>query len=111
MCGRFVVPDSVGQASRDEALLSQADPARDVLGPASVSHPDGIAQMRQTLTDAGVEVVDRPGAMAYSPGLSPGQPGQMIIDPDASYSAWLHEYQHAMDDQAIGWGGMQSLFD
>ncbi|AGH85372.1 hypothetical protein A3768_0634 [Ralstonia solanacearum] len=35
----------------------------------------------------------------------------MIIDPDASYSAWLHEYQHAMDDQAAGWGGMKSLFD
>ena len=77
--------------SRDEALLSQADPARDVLGPASVSHPDEIAQMQKTLTDAGVEVIERPGAMAYSPGLSPGQPGQMIIDPDASYSAWLHE--------------------
>ena len=35
----------------------------------------------------------------------------MIIDPDASYSAWQHEYQHALDDQSIGWGGMKSLFD
>jgi hypothetical protein len=103
--------NTTGQLARNEALLTEADPARDVLGPATLSHPEEIAQMRQTLEAAGVEVVDRPGAMAYSPGLSQGTPGQMVIDPEASYSAWLHEYQHAMDDQAIGWGGMRTLGD
>lgn len=101
----------VGQLGRDEALLSEADPARAVLGPATESHPEEIAQMRQALTDAGVEVRDRPDAMAYAPGLRPGEPGQFVIDPDASYPAWLHEFQHAMDDKAAGWGGMRALMD
>ncbi|MEZ0190471.1 PAAR domain-containing protein [Ralstonia solanacearum] len=101
----------LGTPSRSVALLTEADPAREVMGSATVSHPAEIAQMRGALADAGVEVIDRPGSMAYSPGLREGEPGQMIIDPDASYSAWLHEYQHAMDDKAVGWGGMKSLFD
>jgi hypothetical protein len=96
---------------RSKQFLTEADPARAIMGPGYQSHPAQIAQMRQALSDAGVQVIDRPGSMAYSPGLRAGEPGQMIIDPDASYSAWLHEYQHAMDDQAIGWGGMKSLFD
>jgi uncharacterized Zn-binding protein involved in type VI secretion len=97
--------------SRGTALFTEADPAREVLGTALNSHPVEVAQMRQTLADMGVEVIERPGSMAYSPGLRTGEPGQMIIDPDASYSAWLHEYQHAVDDQASGWGGMKALFD
>ncbi|CBM09907.1 PAAR domain-containing protein [Ralstonia solanacearum] len=103
--------ENTGTPSRSVALLTEADPAREVMGPATMSHPAEITQMRGSLSDAGVEVIDRPGSMAYSPGLREGEPGQMIIDPDASYSAWLHEYQHAMDDQAVGWGGMKSLFD
>lgn len=104
-------PKPAGAPPRDRALLTEADPARQVMGPATATHPAEIAKMRKALTDAGVEVIERPGSMAYAPGLSKGAPGQMIIDPEASYSAWLHEFQHAMDDQAIGWGGMKSLFD
>lgn len=103
--------EGVGQLGRGEALLSEADPARAVLGPATESHPEEIAQMRQALTDAGIEVLERPGAMAYAPGLRPGEPGQFIIDPEASYPAWLHEFQHAMDDKAAGWGGMRGLMN
>jgi hypothetical protein len=103
--------NAAGQLRRTTALLTDADPARAVLGPGVLSHPEEIAAMRQSLEEAGVEVIDRSGAMAYSPGLQEGVPGQMLIDPDASYSAWLHEYQHAIDDQAIGWGGMKTLFD
>lgn len=87
----------------DERML-QADPVFAVLGLASKSHPTEIAEMMAELEKDSVEVVRRKGALAYSPGLRPGQPGQMIVDPDASYSAWLHEFQHTMDDKAIGWG-------
>lgn len=97
--------------TRSTALFTDADPAREVMGAAVTSHPQEVAQMRNALADMGVEVIDRPGSMAYSPGLRAGEPGQMIIDPEASYSAWRHEYQHALDDQAAGWGGMKSLFD
>ncbi|MFV8601438.1 PAAR domain-containing protein [Ralstonia pseudosolanacearum] len=106
-----LLSENTGTPSRSVAFLTEADPAREVMGPATASHPTEIGQMRGSLSEAGVEVIERPGSMAYSPGLREGEPGQMIIDPDASYSAWLHEYQHAMDDQAAGWGGMKSLFD
>ena len=67
--------------------------------------------MRKAMEEAGVEVRERSGAMAYAPGLRKGDPGQVVIDPDASFSAWTHEYQHFLDDQAAGWGGMGDLFD
>jgi hypothetical protein len=82
----------------------EADPARRVMGPAWRSHPEEVASMRRTIEDAGVEVIERPDALAYAPGLRRGEPGQFYIDPNASYSAWLHEYQHFLDDQAAGWG-------
>jgi hypothetical protein len=89
----------------------EADPARNVYGPGTVSHPEEIARMRQELANAGVQILDQPGTIGYGPGTSPGKPGQISMDPNASYSAWLHEFQHAMDDQAIGWGGFRTLYD
>jgi hypothetical protein len=49
--------------------------------------------------------------MAYSPGLSPGNPGQLIIDHNASYIVLVHEYQHYLDDAAGGFQGMRQLYD
>jgi hypothetical protein len=100
-----------GQLARDEALLADADPARRVLGAAAESHPEEIAAMTNEMEAAGVETVEREGAMAYQPGLRGGEPGKILMDPQASYSAWLHEYQHFLDDRAAGWGGMRQLFD
>lgn len=40
--------------------------------------------------------------MAYAPGMTDGSPGQLIIDPDASLSVLMHEYQHFLDTQAEG---------
>jgi uncharacterized Zn-binding protein involved in type VI secretion len=98
-----------GQLPRKLAYLAEADPARRVLGPASKSHPEEIAKMRKAMEEAGVEIKDRPGALAYSPGLRRGEPGQVYLDPDASYSAWKHEYQHFLDDKADGWSGMGGI--
>ena len=47
-------------------------------------------------------------SMSYSPG-SLGTPGHLIMDPEASYSAWLHELRHLADDEASGWQGMSIL--
>ena len=49
--------------------------------------------------------------MAYGPNPTPGRPGQLIIDPDASYSAWSHEYQHFLQDRTSGWQGTRMLAD
>lgn len=82
-----------------------ADPLRKH-GSARATHPDGWDAAMREAEEAGVEVVLRDGVMAYGPGLSPGRPGQMLLDPDASYGALLHEMQHLRDDRAAGWAGM-----
>ncbi|GFE51947.1 hypothetical protein So717_37000 [Roseobacter cerasinus] len=101
----------MGRIPRSSAFMKDADPARRVMGPATRSHPNEIAAMKAELEKAGVEVIERPGAMAYGPSGSGGKPGQFIIDPDASYSAWSHEYQHFLQDRASGWQGMRILTD
>ncbi|WP_073279430.1 hypothetical protein [Anaerocolumna jejuensis] len=35
----------------------------------------------------------------------------MVIDPETSYSALVHEYQHYLDDAAGGFQGMRQLYD
>ena len=45
--------------------------------------------------------------MAYAPALSPGMAGQFMIDEEASYSAWMHEYKHFCDDRDDGFLGMR----
>lgn len=60
---------------------------------------------------AGVEITFRSGGLAYGPSPSPGRPGVLILDPDASYGALLHEMQHMRDDQAAGWAGMRGWFE
>ncbi|WP_157172073.1 hypothetical protein [Nocardia higoensis] len=42
---------------------------------------------------------------------SPGKPGQLIIDPEASYGAWLHETRHMLDDMESGWRGFRMMAD
>ncbi|MCT4687736.1 hypothetical protein, partial [Vallitalea sp.] len=88
-----------------------ADPMRDFAGSGIDSNPNEWNAIVKQLRDDGVEVIYRDGAMAYSPGLSPGEPGQLIIDPNASYSALVHEYQHYLDDLAGGFQGMRQLYD
>lgn len=50
----------------------------------------------------------RPRTMAYGPD-SLGSPGQFIIHPNASISAWKHEFQHFLDDKASGYQGRSLL--
>lgn len=59
----------------------------------------------------GITIKMRPGSMGYSPSLSKGNPGVLIMDPEASYSAWLHELKHIEDDEASGWSGFQLIQD
>jgi hypothetical protein len=47
--------------------------------------------------------------MAYGPSPSSGRPGQLLLDPDASYGALIHEMQHMREDREAGWAGMAGL--
>jgi hypothetical protein len=92
--------------TRDTHLYhGDADPLRKH-GPARETHPaEWDAAMREA-ADAGVEVIIRDGAMAYGPSPRRGDPGQIVLDPDASYGALLHEMQHLREDRDAGWLGM-----
>ena len=84
----------------------------DVTGPAEQSHPTEIAAFLKEIEASGVELIrhDREN-LGYSPGLSPGKPGQLFISNGASYSAWCHEMQHMRDDRDAGWEGMRVMMD
>lgn len=97
---------------RSNYFNSIADPVADILGAASKSHPERLKNIMLDLKNKGVEIVFRSDeALGYSPGLSKGQPGQVIIHENASISAWEHEYIHFLNDQENGFLGMSSLFD
>ena len=86
-------------------LHADADPLR-VLGAALETHPDEFQAVMARLDSAGVEVDLRPGSMSYSPGAD-GKPGRLILDPEASYGAVLHEMSHFSDDESAGYPGMR----
>jgi hypothetical protein len=87
---------------RDARLLhADADPLR-AFGSASETHPAELRAAMTRLDAAGVEVDMRPDTMSYSPSAVAGQPGRLILDPEASYGAVLHEMSHFADDEAAG---------
>ena len=76
------------------------------MGSAEESHPQETETLIQELRDMGVKI-KRPieESLAYEPSVESGKPGTVIISQGASYSAWLHEVQHAKDDCNDGWLG------
>lgn len=102
-------PSALRQASADheEKLFhADADPLR-ALGPAFETHPAELEAAMTRLDRADVEVDMRPGSMSYSPSAVHGQPGRLILDPEASYGAVLHEMSHFSDDEAAGYPGLR----
>ena len=88
-----------------------ADPMREVTAAGITSHPKEINGILSELKEYDVEVIHRGNGMAYAPALSPGKAGQFIIDEEASYSAWMHEYKHFCDDRDDGFLGMRVFMD
>ncbi|WP_433533785.1 WXG100 family type VII secretion target [Micromonospora sp. CA-249363] len=100
-----------GAPDRSTHLLhTDADPLRK-WGPARQTHPEEWEAAIKEARDLDVEVTFRSDALAYGPAPGPGRPGQLVLDPDASYGALLHEMQHLRDDQAAGWAGMRGWFE
>lgn len=91
-------------------LKNDADPVYDLLGPGRVSHPQEWEETIAMLKEEGVRVVFRAGVMAYGPDSAPGQPGQLILDPEASIAAMRHEAQHYADDKALGFPGSATFY-
>lgn len=94
-------------SDHEERLLhADADPLR-ALGSAFETHPAELQAAMARLDGAGVEVDMRPGSMSYAPSAVAGQPGRLILDPEASYGAVLHEMSHFSDDEAKGFPGLR----
>lgn len=96
---------------RSIAYKKEADPIKEALGPIKISHPEEIERIKMSAKNKGVELIDGRGQMAYAPGLSPGRAGQLHLNEENSYGAWLHEEQHMLDDEADGWPGFRGLTD
>jgi hypothetical protein len=100
-----------GSPSRDTHLFhSDADPLR-AHGSAFDTHPEEVQRMIDEARAHGVDIQFRDGdGMAYGPAPSPGSPGVMVMDRNASYGAWLHEFSHMHDDIDAGFPGMRGWF-
>ena len=93
------------------SLHTYDDPMREKMGSAYDSHPVEMKRIEKMLKGKGIQVIKRSGSMSYSPNAAGGKPGRLIMDPDASYSAWLHELKHISDDEDSGWMGLRILED
>jgi hypothetical protein len=100
--------DTTRAAKAEDGALqhADADPLR-ALGPALETHPAEYQLAMARLDAADVEVDLRPGSMSYSPSAGAGQPGRLILDPEASYGALVHEMSHFEDDEAAGFPGLR----
>jgi hypothetical protein len=104
---RAAMPETADRTTDDARLQhADADPLR-ALGSASETHPAEFEAAMDRLEGAGVEVDMRHGSMSYSPSAMSGEPGRIILDPEASYGAILHEMSHFSDDEAAGYPGLR----
>lgn len=104
--------NDIGYNIYKKGFRTYDDPIREVLGSMFDSNPRETKELLKTLNDIGVEVkISDRRDMFYSGSPRIGKPGQLIIDENASFSALLHEYTHAIDDMNNGWDGIVRAFD
>ena len=107
---RLIVQKQI-MAATQKSFRTYDDPIREKIGSAYDSHPKETESIIDYLQSVNVEIKYRHNTMAYLPSPKEGHPGMFIIDPEASYSAWLHEKTHVEDDEKSGWKGMRLLCD
>lgn len=84
------------------------DPIREVMGSMFESHPEETEKVIEELRSIGIKVffTDNDN-LTYSPGnAEQGRLGHINVNKNASYSALMHERQHALDDIDNGYPGM-----
>lgn len=103
--------ENSGIIKKTGVFKTTADPMKEVTGEGVKSNPEEIKSILEDLYSSNVEVEYRKGVMCYEPGLFKGSPGRFVIDESSSYSAWLHEYTHFLDDREDGFLGMRVFRD
>ena len=94
--------------AKNDRLYTRDDPMVEVMGPARTNNPDELQEILDYFAKLGVVVKYRKGQYGYEI-VGKGVPGEVIIDKDASLSAWLHEKQHVADDFEAGWSSKRIL--
>ena len=94
--------------SRNE-FHSHDDPMFEVTGSAYNSNPQEVQEILNQLKEWGVSVNHGSKTLGYGC-IKMGEPGVMSVSNNASYSAWLHEFQHVKDDMLAGWDGNYVLW-
>ena len=98
----------IRKRQQDKVFYTKHDPMREVFGSAEISNPKQIEKIKEKLNSLGVKLIQpEEEKMCYSPSLCPGNPGVVTISKGASYSAWLHEFKHVIDDYNDGWLGFR----
>jgi hypothetical protein len=82
-------------------------------GAANLNHPAELKRLLDEAKRYGVKVEFREGgkSLAYQPAPTPGLPGRMVLTPDASISAVLHEVEHMRIDKEAGWPGLRGMMN
>lgn len=86
---------------------ADADPTFRVWGAGKASHPKEWNAIIKDLKSKGVIIKFSERNMSYGPNPSPGKPGTIVITPDSSITALMHEAQHFYDDMALGFPGWE----
>ena len=89
---------------------ADSDPMFEVTGSAFDSNPKEIQDIVRQLNDWGVSINYTANSLSYGC-TKIGVPGTMSVTKNASYSAWLHEFQHVKDDKEAGWDGLYVLWN
>lgn len=92
-------------------LRTYEDPIREKIGSAFESHYEETLKIIKELEAKGIEIEYRDNVMGYQPNPTHGKVGRFVIDRRASYSAWLHERQHVIDDENSGWKGFRNFMN
>ncbi len=88
------------------------DPVRIISGSIKDSHSNAMNFMIEIAEMMGVEVIlSDERNIYYSPGITVGQPGQLHFNPNNSYAAWIHEFNHMLDDFLDNWPSFRARKD
>ncbi|MEH7353852.1 RHS repeat-associated core domain-containing protein [Neobacillus drentensis] len=103
------IEENASKGTVNGRLNTYGDALRKNLGSASNSHADEYNDILRHAEEVGVQVDFRRGTLAYEPSF--GNPGRLILDPEASIGAVRHEYRHMLDDFDLGHPGMRVIAD
>ncbi|NRR28664.1 hypothetical protein HSX11_00390 [Oxalobacteraceae bacterium] len=93
------------------AMYSGGDRLKEIMGSARINNPAEFTSIINDLRASGVTISYRPGQLAYGPAASIGHPGNIVLDPDSSLSAILHEYGHFLDDRALDYPSQRYYYE